>query len=241
MAGLLLVLGLVFYPILAFAQGPACSASVNGVPVAGQTITVDRNSNTHLLVEAPGGPAQNLVYLEFLGRLWQIGSASSAGGTWSGTVPVQDYVRWGVGLYKLVWESRDPEGKLVCKASTSIRIPGSPLGSVTGVAGLASLAVGLGGLTLALKTTINEGARWAIKAVAKGKADKKDRRLRLRPTFSLSQTLLGTLWGLLLSGGTLATLQETALTLPTFELALQLTIPFTLLSLVAGSLRLVRE
>ena len=53
-------------------------------------------------------------------------------------------------------------------------------------------------------------------------SDAKQRRLTIKPNLSVSQTLLGTLWGLLLGGGTLTTLQETAITLPTIEIALEL-------------------
>ena len=124
-----------------------------------------------------------------------------------------------------------------------MEIQGNPLGSVIGAAGAGAIAVGLGGLTLILRTAINEGARWAIKLVASGKVERdRDRgRLRLKPGISVSQTLLGTLWGLLAGVGSLATLQETATSLPTIELALQLVLPFALVGLAGGSLRLTRQ
>lgn len=241
---LILVAALLLTISPAWAQGESpCSASINGEPVHGRTIKVDPNSPATLTVAAPSGPTQNSVYVELFGTLWQIASVPAAGGEWSGTVRVQDYVGWGVGLYKVVWESRTPQGQLVCKASTSVHIPGFPLSTATGLAGAASAIIGLTGLALSLKATVNEGGRWVLKIVAKGevKRGQEQRRLILKPTISVSQTLLGTLWGLLLSGGTLATLQQAALTLPTVELALQLTVPFTALSLMASWFRLVRE
>lgn len=220
-------------------QAPACRASINGVSVEGRTIKISSGSNAVVQAAVPAGSAQNSVYLELFGKRLEIASAKQASGTWSGNVPVKDYARWGVGLYRLVWESRDLKGELVCRAAANIHVEGFPLRTLAGATGVAAMAVGLTALTLTLKATINAGARWTIKVVARGKVerDKEERRLRLRPGFSISQTLLGTLWGLLLGGGTLTTLQQTALSPPTIELALEMVLPFTVLGLLAGLLR----
>ena len=124
---------------------------------------------------------------------------------------------------------------------------GSPLATVAGAVGAVSIAIGLSALTFTLKTTINEGGRWAIKVVGKGEVERRqgddgdgEMRLRVKPTLSGSQTLLGTLGGLLLGGGTLATLQETATSLPTIELALELVLPTTILGMLTGLFRLAK-
>ncbi len=228
--------------VTAEAQGNApCSASINGMPVLGRTIAVGQKAPATVEVAATPGPAQNYMYLEFFGQRWQIASVESNGGRWTGQVRVEEFARLGVGLYKLVWETRNPRGEVVCAASTAIRVEGFPLGTVAGIAGTLALASGVLALTLTAKATINEGARWAIKVLTKIEAKKEQRKLRLKPKISVSQTLLSTLWGLLLSGGTLAILQETALSLPTIELAVQLVIPLTALSFATSWLRLVRE
>jgi hypothetical protein len=241
---IIVVLGALIPAASASAQEDSdCSARLDEEPANGETITVSRDSDVRIDVTVPDRPARNSVYLEFFGIRLEVDSGDSEGGTWSGTVPVEDLALWGVGLYKVVWESRDEDGDVLCSRSASIRVEGFPLASVAGAVGGAAIIVGLMALTFTCKTTINEGARWAIKVVGRGKAerDAEESRLTLKPTLSVSQTLLGTLWGTLLGGGTLATLQESALSLPTVELALELVLPFAVLGLLAGSFRLERQ
>jgi hypothetical protein len=116
------------------------------------------------------------------------------------------------------------------------------LATVAGVAGATTAVVGLTALTFTQRTTINEGARWAIKLVGTGKLERDEERsrLRLKPSLSARQALLGTVWGVLLGGGTLATLHEAALSLP-IELTLELVLPLALLGLLAGTFRLARD
>lgn len=255
-----LVLGLLVAALAApptMAQGGgACSASVNGVPVSGNTIRVGRNGQVELVVTAPAGQASNTVYLEVFGRRWEIASARSNGGQWLGRVPVVDFARWGVGLYKVVWQSQSLQGEVLCSASAKIRVEGFPFGSVIGLAGAVSFLVGASGLILStsLKTILHEGGKWVLKIAAKAgaKRDKNkaaagatpaaadQRRWRLSANFSLAHTLWSTLFGLLLSGGSLATLQEAGVSLPTVQLGLQITIPLTAFSLLLSWIKLSR-
>ena len=206
-----------------------------------------KDSEAIIEVVAPKGAAQNFVYLEFFDKRWEVASARSEGGEWSETLDVSDYARWGVGLYKVVWDSRGEDGGVLCRSSATINVDGFPLATVAGAVGAVSIAIGLSALTFTLKTTINEGGRWAIKVVGKGEVERRqgddgdgEMRLRVKPTLSGSQTLLGTLGGLLLGGGTLATLQETATSLPTIELALELVLPTTILGMLTGLFRLAK-
>ena len=126
------------------AQGNTpCSASINGVPVDGHTIDVAKDSEATIEVVAPEGPAQNFVYLEFFGKRWEIASPTSDGGEWSETIDVSDYARWGVGLYKVVWESLGEDGGVLCRSSATINVGGFPLATLAGAVGAASLAIGL--------------------------------------------------------------------------------------------------
>jgi hypothetical protein len=208
-------------------------------------VSGDREVDVEVYV--PEQRARNSLYVEFLSVRWKIDEAVTEGGGWTGKVQVDDMAPWGVGLYKLVWESRAAEDdRFLCEESALIKITGFPLASATGAAGAAAIVVGLSALLFTCRTTINEGARWAIKVVGRATVQRRktkgeQRRLRLRPSLSVSQTLFGTLWGLLLGGGTLATLQEAALSVPTIELAIELVVPFTVISLLTGWFRLVRE
>jgi len=227
-----------------------CSASINGFSVNGETIKVHRDEDATIEVSVPAGAVQNTVYVEFFGKRWEIDSTGPAQGGWSTTVPVKKYAIWGVGLYKLVWDSVDDTGRVLCRESASIQVKGFPLATVAGSIGSVAMAVGLVGLGFTLRTTIYEGARWAIKVIGRGEVEREEKEetegkrkgsFRLKPTVSISQSLLGTVWGVLMGGGTLAILQETAISLPTIELALELVLPFTVFGLLAGLFRMTRE
>jgi hypothetical protein len=101
------------------------------------------------------------------------------------------------------------------------------------------MTIGLGSLAFTLRTTINAGARWAIKAVAGVKVEREEdeetgRRVRIKPGVSVTQTLTSTVAGILAGGGALATLQQAAVSPPTLELALELVLSFALLGLLTG-------
>lgn len=227
-------------PALAQQTEMECVASIGGMPVNGQTITLDRDDRVVVEAMAPNVPTDNTVHIEFFGRRLEIVSENSQGGIWSEEILVDDYAFWGVGLYDLVWESRDSSGNLVCSTSASVKIDGVPWASVAGATALGVVAVSLSAITLTLKTTLVEGGKWVLKLVIGGKFNKKKEtnKIRFVPNFSVSQTLIATIWGLLLSGGTLAALQQTALSPPTIELALELVVPFTVLSVLGRLLRL---
>jgi hypothetical protein len=96
------------------------------------------------------------------------------------------------------------------------------------------MTIGLGSLAFTLRMTINAGARWAIKAVAGAKVEREEDGVQIKPSVSVAQTLTSTVAGILAGGGTLATLQQAAVSPPTLELALELVLPFALLGLLTG-------
>jgi hypothetical protein len=101
------------------------------------------------------------------------------------------------------------------------------------------MTISLGSMAFTLRTTINAGARWAIKAVTGAKVESRGaedtgRRIRIKPSLSITQTLTGTVGGILAGGVALTTLQQTALSPPILELAFELVLPFALLGLLAG-------
>jgi hypothetical protein len=145
-----------------------------------------------------------------------------------------------------VWESIDGEGEIICEATGRIHIMGSPLSSVAGMSAVVAIALGITALTFTLKSTVNAGARWAIRVVLRAKLRRggdsdDDSRLRVRRSMSVSQTLIGTLGGLLMGGGSLTMLQQAGLSPPTIELALEVFVPFTVFGLLAGLFRPRRE
>ena len=118
---------------------------------------------------------------------------------------------------------------------------GSFLGTPPGWASAGTIGLALPLLLmLGWKTTINPRGRWKLKVVARGDLKRDDDGWRFRWGLAITQTFLGTLLGLLLSGATLATLAGTATSVPSLELALQLTIPLTAIGFLLGLGRLRR-
>ncbi len=217
-----------------------CSASINGQEANGETIEVREDDDAQLIVNVPAD-STDYIYLEFFGLRFEMDSGTPDGTQYVWNIPVKTIAVFGVGLYQVTWESKDGDGDLICRMSARIQVVDrSPLLTVAGGFGAGAIVIGLGGLLLSWRVAINEGARWAIKVVGRVKVSeeqeqeqKERRRVLLEPTISVKQTLLGTLWGLLLGGGTLTMLQQTALSPPTVEVALEVLLPLTLLGLIS--------
>jgi hypothetical protein len=225
-----------------------CTVFLNSEPANNSTIELKKGDGVSVRGTAPEGTTRNNVYIVFFGKRFFISALGSAAGEFQGNMRVSEVANLGVGLYELVWEGVDSRGRVLCRAAGRVRILGSPLGSVAGLSAVAAMAVGLAGLALTLRATVNAGARWAIKAVARARVERGDEGdddgrggLRIRPSLSITHTLGGTLAGFFLGGGSLTTLQQAAVSPPTVELALQVVLPLTLLGLLAGLLRPERE
>ena len=214
-------------------------AYVDEQPVNDETVRVSGDTEATIRATAPAGTTETVVYLEILGKRWQVGSVLSGPGEWSKPIKVNDYADLGVGLYRVVWQSLDARGEVFCEGKGFLEVEGSLLTSWAGRGAVGALAVGLVGLTFTLKTTVFEGGRWVLKVVTGGEIKRSDdgRRWRFSPTASCKQTLVGTATGVLLATGSLTAMQQAAITLPTIQLALQLVVPVTILGFVLGALR----
>ncbi len=234
--------GLIAVPSVANGQD-VCNVFINDVPADDQTIKVDRDDDATITVSMPSSVVRGRIWLEFFGQ--QVRGRDlepTTDGEWSHTIRVSEFAFWGGGTYKVGWEGLDSADNRVCGGSAFITVTGYPRSFTAVVAGV-SVLLGLLGLTLSWSTTINEGARWTIKVTTslKGDRDKERDRVRWKFTLSVKQTLVSTLWGLLLGGGTLVTLQQAGLTWPSIELGLALVLPITLLGSVIGTVRLERD
>ena len=118
------------------------------------------------------------------------------------------------------------------------------LGALTVGFGTASTAVGLAGLIISFRTTLNAGGRWAMRLAGRLTLRRRQQEgqspFYVKPALSRSQTVLATIWGLLAGGGSLATLRETLSNPPAVELVLEMVIPVTLLGFFFGIRRLRR-
>jgi hypothetical protein len=227
-------------PVLA-QESKACTVSINSSSANDATIELEKDEGVSIRVIAPEDSVHNNVYLKIFGRRVKISEMDGDGGEFQGTFSLSDVSGWGVGLHELVWESLDSQNTALCSATTRLRILGSPFGTVVGIAGVAAMTLGLSSLAFTLRTTINAGARWAIKAVTgakveRGGAEDTGAVVRIKPSLSVTQTLTSTIAGILAGGGSLATLQQAGLSPPSLELAFELVLPFALLGLLAGVL-----
>jgi len=249
MASIAVALVALAYSVPAEAQADeVCFVSFNGVPISGNTIKLHVGDGVGVRVVAPQEATQNDIYVHFFGRRIKFTVLALNGGAYQGSSGISDLTDWAVGLYELSWESINDQGEVICGATGRIQMIGSPISSVAGISAIGAIALGLGALAFTLKATINAGARWAIKVALRTKQGRDDdsngsegRRWRAEHSISVSQTLLGTLGGLLVGGGSMTMLQQAAVSPPTIELALQVVLPFTALGLVAGLFRPGRE
>lgn len=224
-AVLVVLLGALVWPGPASAQGEdRCPISVTPSTTEHGAIVVQKGETVMVSAQADGSPRP--VDLYYLGMRWRL--TETSGG--AATLKVDDFALWGVGLYKVAWGT---------DCSRSFRVVGPFFRAVAADVATATLVISLIVLllTLTLRVRIaNPDARWVLKLVAKGKLERGEEtgELRAKSSYTVAQTLLGTLWGLLLGGASFATLQQAALTPPTIEVALEVTLPLTAIGVLAG-------
>lgn len=148
----------------AVVSGP-CIGTIKGVDVAPLSATspkdaIDVGESEDVVVGATsqGRIERYEVQLEFAGVRWTVGKGETTDTSWSKTVNVSDYARYGVGLYKVHGVS---EGAVACDGAALVKVGGSPLGTVAGLAGLALGGIGAATAAAAALKTATEGEKLA--------------------------------------------------------------------------------
>lgn len=96
------------------------------------------------------------VQLEFAGVRWTVAKGTTDDDSWTKTVKVSDYARYGVGLYRVHGVS---EGAAACDGAALVKVGGSPFGSIAGLAGLGLAGIGAAAAAAtAVKTAAEGGA-----------------------------------------------------------------------------------
>jgi len=129
-------------------EGP-CSATINAVDVAGvnsgnrgDDISVSQHSRVPVSASSPAGFRSHKIQLEFASRRWTVSQQQDDGSTtWSDTVNVDDYARYGVGLYKVIGVSLLNDGT-TCEGAATVDVAGNPLTTVAGAVATGVTAVG---------------------------------------------------------------------------------------------------
>ncbi|MDQ3121192.1 MAG: hypothetical protein M3Q59_01500 [Actinomycetota bacterium] len=154
---LVVVLGLAFAPeALATIEGP-CEATVAGEDVVARdtfarsdAISVPETGGVPVIITA-NRPLDNLkLEIEFTGIPYEVRDEPTTVNSTTGVVPVDDYAKYGIGLYKIVATSTG-QG-FTCVATALVDVQGNPLETAAGAIGIAMVIVGgLGVFSFALR------------------------------------------------------------------------------------------
>ena len=138
-------------PASAAISGP-CSASIAGSPVSGlgvgatdEPVTVQKDSAIAFSMAAHSTMTHYAIALEFGGFSWTVKDRDIKSQSWSDSVSVNHYAKYGVGLYKASGTSVGPG--LSCTGAALIKVEGNPLSSTAGQIGLG--LAGVGGIGIA--------------------------------------------------------------------------------------------
>jgi len=149
------VLGAATFGAAALATSPAaaaetaagtCTATLNGADAFAasspdQAIVLQENTQADVSGSIGSGPVSYTVRMEFAGIGWDVVDGLADGSTWSDTIEVDDFTKYGVGLYKVKVTASNPAGES-CNLTTYIKVEGSLLSGVAGKVGVGVLAVG---------------------------------------------------------------------------------------------------
>lgn len=131
--------------------GP-CVGTLNGadagsISTPGTALEVPHDSNVTVSYTSSGDITGHRVQLAFAGIPWTVDEGDDDGDSWSSSVAVADYSRYGVGIYKV---DSDTYGDSNCTGSAFIKVTGkNPLTTVAGAAGAAATGIGVIGTAAA--------------------------------------------------------------------------------------------
>jgi len=114
---------------------------------AGDAIEVKEHTAVPVTMQSAEGITHLRVQIEFAGFRWTVRDEPTSGTSWQNTVPVDDYAKYGVGLYKVIGQSMGPAG--TCSGSALVKVAGNPLTTVAGAAAAGITALGAVGLAVA--------------------------------------------------------------------------------------------
>jgi hypothetical protein len=155
LAGFGLMAVLFLSPALAGSAGAEvtgpCTAKINNVDVASvnshnssEAIKLDRNAVVPVSTESTGLITTYKVQMSFAGIKWTVAKGTANGNSWSKTVNVKTYSRYGTGLYKVTGVSSGPGA---CSGAALVKITGkSPFTTPVGLFSAVLLAGALVGL-----------------------------------------------------------------------------------------------
>ena len=185
-------------PAAADIDGP-CTASIAGTNVSGldatsadDAIEVDEDARIVVTMSSAKEIDHLTVSVALAGQSYDAKDGPSSGTSWTRTIEVDDYSRWGVGLYQVTGSSSGPG--LECSGAALVQVDGSPLAKPAGWAAIGLTALGALVLLGLAVSGRSGGGR-------------------------IARTLLGLLAGLSTALGILALLQQYSVLYPTSTIA----------------------
>jgi len=154
---LAVVLGLALAPeALATIEGP-CEATIAGEDVVARdtfarsdAISVPQAGAVPVTMTGQDAIDRMTLEIEFAGIPYEVRDEPTTVNSTTGVVPVDDYAKYGVGLYKIVATSTG-QG-FTCVATALVDVQGTPLETAAGAIGIAMVIVGgLGVFSFALR------------------------------------------------------------------------------------------
>jgi len=200
-AGLLALAGAAMFATGAGAviDGP-CTASIAGTSVknlgatsANDAIHVANDARIPVTMTASQPIEQLQVRISLAGLGYDAKNGPASGTSWTRTVNVNDYAKWGVGLYQVTGSSTGPG--LTCSGTALVQVEGNPLSKPAGWVGVGLAALGVIGLIGVALAALHGGGL-------------------------LSASLLGLLAGLAAAVGVTVLLQQYSVLFPTGPIAL---------------------
>lgn len=160
-AGALAIAAVAIPSAFADIDGP-CQATIAGENVKGRgtgalsdAIVVEKDATVPVSMSAGSEISYLKVQIEFAGISWTVHDEPSTGSSWAKEVNVDDYAKYGVGLYKVVGSS---SGGVSCSGAALVKVKGNPLTTVAGIAGLVVALGGIAGVAGALIMALHSGA-----------------------------------------------------------------------------------
>ncbi|MEX2237080.1 MAG: hypothetical protein WEB00_06060 [Dehalococcoidia bacterium] len=151
-------LTLSFVPIsapvaLADINGP-CSASIDNESVGGRgtgptddPIEVDNDQPVEVAMAADREVERLVIDIEFWGVRFNVAAENDVNGAeWAETIDVNDYATYGAGLYKVIGESYDSNGNLICSGEALVNVSGNPIFTLIGGISATLAVMGLLGM-----------------------------------------------------------------------------------------------
>ena len=130
-----------------------CTAQVNEIPIAGldpdspdDAIPVQHDQDVAVSFLGTADLLSYKLQIEFAGFRWTARDFDDPDPDWGDSVPVADYAKHGVGLYKLVLETENRDGSPGCGGAVLVDVEADPLSTTAGIVGVVVTAVGAVGL-----------------------------------------------------------------------------------------------